>query len=148
MTMYQIVEDLGQNKIDQLQVEKLAKEFETKRNQLNINLKEKFKELRQQLQLQEQRQEAILNLTCSEIESGIERLRKVPRHLFEDVDLWRSEAKDRLDMFEKHMDTPNFINYDMIEIKNSDTPDLILVGEQIVNDLEAHKDVNFQLVQK
>ncbi len=47
MTMYQIVEDLGQNKIDQLQVEKLAKEFETKRNQLNINLKEKFKELRQ-----------------------------------------------------------------------------------------------------
>ena len=47
MTMYQIVEDLGQNKIDQVQVEKLAKEFETKRNQLNINLKEKFKELRQ-----------------------------------------------------------------------------------------------------
>jgi hypothetical protein len=87
-------------------------------------------------------------LTCSQIQEGIERLRKVPYHLFEDVDLWRSEAKDRLDLFEKHMDTPNFINYDMIEIKNSDTPDLILVGEQIVNDLEAHKDVNFSLVLK
>lgn len=43
------------------------------------------------------------------------------------------------------MDTPNFINYDMLEIKNG-KPDLILIGEQVVNELEFHKDVSYSKV--
>jgi len=46
------------------------------------------------------------------------RLRKVPPNLYEDCDAWRQEAKDKLDLFEKNMDTPNFINYDMLEVNS------------------------------
>ena len=34
MTMYEIVEDLGRNRIDQRQVEKLAREFHAKKEKL------------------------------------------------------------------------------------------------------------------
>lgn len=44
------------------------------------------------------------------------------------------------------MDTPNFINYDMLEIKDG-KPDVILVGESVVNELEAHKDVVFSKIE-
>ncbi len=65
--------------------------------------------------------------------------------MFEDAHLWSSDAKQKLDLFEEYMDTPNFINYDMLEIKNG-KPDLILIGEQVVNELEFHKDVSYSKV--
>ena len=53
MTMYEIVEDLGKNRIEQRQVEKLAKEFVNKQEKLQKQLKEKFNELRTALKVQE-----------------------------------------------------------------------------------------------
>lgn len=70
----------------------------------------------------------------------------MPQRLFEDVEEWSNEAKQKLDLFEEFMDTPNFINYDMLEIKDG-KPDLILVGESVVNELEAHKDVVFSKIE-
>jgi hypothetical protein len=52
------------------------------------------------------------------IEGEIEKLRKVPSHLFEDADGWSLAAKQKLDMFEENLDKPNFINYDMLESKD------------------------------
>lgn len=72
-------------------------------------------------------------------------MRKVPQRLFDDVHSWSHEAKTKLDLFEEFMDTPNFINYDMLEIKDG-KPDLILVGESVVNELEIHKDVVYSKV--
>ena len=71
-------------------------------------------------------------------------MRKVPPNLYEDCDAWRQEAKDKLDLFEKNMDTPNFINYDMLEVNSGQ--DLILAGEGVVYELEQHKDVVFSKV--
>lgn len=70
----------------------------------------------------------------------------MPQRLFEDVEEWSNEAKQKLDLFEEFMDTPNFINYDMLEIKDG-KPDVILVGESVVNELEAHKDVVFSKIE-
>ena len=39
----------------------------------------------------------------------------------------------------------HFINYDMLEVKTGD-PDLILVGEHVVNELESLKDVSYDRV--
>ena len=36
---------------------------------------------------------------------------------------------------------PSFINYDMLEIKDGD-PDIIFIGEHVVNELEKLKDVS------
>lgn len=69
----------------------------------------------------------------------------MPQHLFEDCETWRQEAKEKLDLFEKNMDTPNFINYDMLEVNSGQ--DIINYGEQVVYGLEQHKDVKFSEVE-
>ena len=41
------------------------------------------------------------------------------------------------------MDKPNFINYDLLEIKDaSGGPDIINFGESLVTELEEHKDIS------
>ena len=52
--------------------------------------------------------------------------------MFEDVDAWTSEAKAKLDQFDRETDTPNYVNYDMLEVRDSSAPDVIAVGEQVV----------------
>ena len=81
----------------------------------------------------------------SHIESGIQRLRKVPQSLFDDVEAFKLEAKEKLDLFGQN-DDAYFINYDMLEIKTGE-PDLILVGEHVVNELEKLKDVSYDRVE-
>jgi hypothetical protein len=71
----------------------------------------------------------------------------VPQHLFQDADEWLKEAKEKLDLFNEFADTPNFINYDMLENKDASRPDMISIGEQVVDGLETHKDVVFSKVQ-
>lgn len=56
------------------------------------------------------------------------------------------EAKAKLDLFTEFADTPNFINYDMLENKDQSRPDLIVMGEKVVDGLEEHKDVVFSKV--
>ena len=58
--MYQIVDDISQNRVDQNVVSKMASEFRAKSNELKQNLKEKFNELKTLLKIQEQKAERIL----------------------------------------------------------------------------------------
>ena len=44
--MYQIVDDISQNRIDQVQVSQMASEFRHKSNELRNTLKEKFNQLK------------------------------------------------------------------------------------------------------
>lgn len=72
----------------------------------------------------------------------------MPRRLFEDVDAWTSEAKAKLDQFEREVDSPNYVNYDMLEVRDSSAPDVIAVGEQVVSQLEAVRDIRYSDVAK
>ena len=77
------------------------------------------------------------------IDGEIEKLKKVPSHLFEDADGWSGEAKDKLDKFEENLDKPNFINYDMLESKEDNAgQDICNFGEQLLEKLEEHKDIS------
>jgi hypothetical protein len=82
-----------------------------------------------------------LKKNIQHIENGINRLRKVPQSLFEDVEFFRRSAKEKLDLFEEQNEDPSFINYAMLEVKDGD-PDIIFVGEHVVNELEKLKDVS------
>ena len=68
--------------------------------------------------------------------------------MFEDVDAWTSEAKAKLDQFDRETDTPNYVNYDMLEVRDSSAPDVIAVGEQVVASLEAVRDIRYADVAK
>ena len=86
--------------------------------------------------------ETILKKNLSYIEGQIAKMRKVPQRLFEDVDAWTLAAKEKLDKFEQNLDKPNFINYDMLEIKDDTNPDIVNFGDVLLNELEEHKDIS------
>ena len=69
-------------------------------------------------------------------------MQRVPDRLFEDTDKWTISAKQKLDKFEENLDKPNFINYDLLEQKDSGQMDVIQFGEQLVTELDEHKDVS------
>ena len=71
-------------------------------------------------------------------------MRKVPTDLFEQADEWNGHAKEKLDQFEQHIHDEQFINYDMLESKSED---IIAMGEEMMNELDKHKDVSFANVE-
>lgn len=71
----------------------------------------------------------ILKKNLSYIENEIGKMQRVPERLFEDADSWAKAAKQRLDKFEENLDKPNFINYDLLEQKESGSQDIINFGE-------------------
>ena len=144
--MYQIVDDISQNRVDQNTVTKMNTEFRMKSNELKNNLKEKFSELKTMLKIQEQKAERILKTNLQFIENEIGRLQRVPDRLFEDADKWATQARQRLDKFEENLDKPHFINYDLLESREPGTQDVINFGEQLVTELEEHKDASMSRV--
>ena len=70
----------------------------------------------------------------------------MPERLFEDADNWAKAARSKLDKFEENLDKPNFINYDLLESKDSAGPDIINFGETLVTELEEHKDISMSRV--
>ena len=141
--MYQIVDEISKDRVDQVEVNRMANEFRLKSNELRQHLKEKFNDLKMVLKIQEQKAEMILKKNLSFIEAEISKMQKVPARLFEDADNWAKAARSKLDKFEENMDKPNFINYDLLEIKDtSGGPDIINFGESLVTELEEHKDIS------
>ena len=67
----------------------------------------------------------------------------VPPQLFEQADEWSALAKQKLDMFERHCNDENFINYDMLD---QGAGDVCQTGEVMLGELEKHKDVSFTKV--
>ena len=72
-------------------------------------------------------------------------MRLVPASLFENAEIWSQSAKEKLDLFEQNMETPNFINYDMLE-GQEEGPDVIGEGEHLIGELEQHKDISAERV--
>ena len=146
--IYQLVQDSSENRIDQVKVEEMAAKFTAKTQQMKTQLKEKFIELKTILKIQEQIAETILKKNVAFIEDEISKLRKVPQRLFIEADEWSAAAKEKLDLFEQNLDQPNFINYDMLESKepSADAPDIVNFGEQLITELEEHKDLSMTKV--
>ena len=72
--MYQIVDEISKDRVDQVQVSQMASEFRHKSNELRNNLKEKFNELKTLLKIQEQKAETILKKNLMHIENEIHKM--------------------------------------------------------------------------
>ena len=86
--LYQLVQESSQNRIIQSEVHEIAEIFNKKKLEMRKHLKDKFNELKTILKIQEQIAETVLKKNFAFIEGEIERLKKVPSHLFEDADGW------------------------------------------------------------
>ena len=145
--MYQIVDEISRDRVDQVQVNQMAAEFRHKSNELKNHLKEKFNELKTILKIQEQKAELVLKKNLAFIDNEIAKMQRVPERLFEDADNWAKAARSKLDKFEENLDKPNFINYDLLESKDPGAgPDIINFGENLVTELEEHKDISMARV--
>ena len=100
------------------------------------------------MKIQEQIAETVLKKNFAFIDTEIEKLKKVPPHLYDDADEWSSAAKEKLDKFEENLDRPHFINYDLLESKEPGAVDVINFGESLVTELEEHKDCSMARVQE
>lgn len=75
-------------------------------------------------------------------------MQRVPQKLFDDAESWKRSAKQKLDKFEENMEKTNFINYDLLEIKNANSgPDIINYGENLVSELDKHRDISMARVE-
>lgn len=107
-------------------------------------IRDKHAELSRILQGQQKQCEAILERNLALIDQGLTQLKNVPETLFDDAAGWSDHAKAKLDLFEQNENVPNFINYDMLEQKDSSQPDILEVGTNVMTSLEEHKDVSFK----
>ena len=74
INMYQIVDEISQNRIEQVTVSRMASDFKQKSSELRNMVKDKFNELKTLLKIQEQKAEMILKKNLSFIDQEIAKL--------------------------------------------------------------------------
>ena len=81
--------------------------------------KQKFKEIKTALLIQEQTTGIILKKNLAHIEEHLMQTKKVPQRFFDDLDEWNNLAKRQLDELADHVEDAEWINFDMLEPKDS-----------------------------
>ena len=102
---------------------------------MRTQLKEKFKEMRQIIKVQEQTSEAILKKNLNHIESELKNLKSVDYKMFNDADKWIKNAKGKLDSFEANNNNPNYIAFDMLENAKTPATDDFMNADNLEDDL-------------
>lgn len=99
MEMYQMMETAVSEKPNEMEVNSLNLNFKKKSEELKRNLKEKFKEMRNMLIVQEQTTEAILLKNLQYVEKELKVLQQVDYKKFDEAEMWLKNAKVKLDNF-------------------------------------------------
>jgi hypothetical protein len=77
-------------------------------------LKEKFREMRMILKVQEQTTEAVLKKNLQFLEGELKSLKAIDYRMFEDAERWLKTAKVKLDNFQANNANPNYIAFEML----------------------------------
>jgi len=99
MEMYEHLAEAAQEKPDEAQVNQIYDQFKKKSADLRTALKDKFKEMRQILKVQEQTTEAILKKNLNHIENELKNLKSIDYKMFDDADKWLKNANVKLENF-------------------------------------------------
>jgi hypothetical protein len=135
MEMYQHLVEANEEKPDETQVNQIYDQFKKKSADMRTQLKEKFKEMRQIIKVQEQTSEAILKKNLNHIESELKNLKSVDYKMFNDADKWIKNAKGKLDSFEANNNNPNYIAFDMLENAKTPATDDFMNADNLEDDL-------------
>lgn len=149
MEMYQIVEQSSADKPDEAQVDQLLANFKTKSNDLRTQMKNKFKEMRAILNVQEQTTDAILKKNFTYVENELKSLKSLDYSMFTEADKWLKNAKVKLDNFQANNENPNYIAFDMLEKKNGQQDDIMNndnLDDDLLNDDAGAASRNFDII--
>ena len=103
------------------------------------NLRQKFKDMRTILKVQEQTTEAILKKNLGYIQNELTNLKNIDYRVYADADKWMSNAKNKLDNFNNNKGNPHFIAFDMLAnakddfMKSENAEDDLLADDQLTN---------------
>mmetsp|Transcript_13169 Transcript_13169/g.22319 ORF Transcript_13169/g.22319 Transcript_13169/m.22319 type:complete len:335 (-) Transcript_13169:615-1619(-) len=112
--MYQMVAQSAAEKPDEVQVDSIYQQFQKKQTDLRSQLKERFKEMRALLKIQEQTTDAILKKNLQYVENELKNLKGIDYRMFEDAEKWLKNAKQKLDNFQANNNNPHYIAFDML----------------------------------
>jgi hypothetical protein len=115
--------------------------FKLRQEELKNNLKEKFKEMRAILKVQEQMADAILKKNLTHIENELKSLKSIDYKMFTDAEKWLKNAKVKLDNFEANNNNNNYIAFDMLaNAKTSEAHDFLQdpMEENLLDDEGGH----------
>ena len=98
-------------------------------------MKDKFKEMRAILKVQEQTTETILRKNLSYIENELKSLKSIDYKMFKDADKWLINAKVKLDNFEANNANPHYIAFDMLENAKNAQNDGFMDADQLEENL-------------
>lgn len=149
MEMYQIVEASSSDKPDEVQVDQILANFKLKSGDLRTQMKNKFKEMRAILNVQEQTTEAILKKNFGYVENELKSLKGLDYGMFSEADKWLKNAKIKLDNFQSNNENPNYIAFDMLEKKTGQTDDIMNnenLDDDLLNDDAGAASRNFDII--
>ena len=149
MEMYQIVEASSSDKPDEVQVDQILANFKLKSGDLRTQMKNKFKEMRAILNVQEQTTEAILKKNFGYVENELKSLKGLDYGMFSEADKWLKNAKIKLDTFQSNNENPNYIAFDMLEKKTGQTDDIMNnenLDDDLLNDDAGAASRNFDII--
>ena len=138
MEMYEHLEQAVKDKPDEAQVNQIYDQFKKKSADLRTTLKDRFRQMRQILNVQEQTTEAILKKNLNHIENELKNLKSIDYKTFNDADKWLAHSKVKLDNFNENKHNPYYIAFDMLEnVKTTQTDDFMnadSVEENLLDD--------------
>lgn len=112
-------------------------------------MKNKFKEMRAILNVQEQTTDAILKKNFTYIENELKSLKGLDYGMFSEADKWLKNAKVKLDTFQSNNENPNYIAFDMLEKKNGQQDDIMNndnLDDDLLNDDAGAASRNFDII--
>lgn len=112
-------------------------------------MKNKFKEMRAILNVQEQTTDAILKKNFTYVENELKSLKGLDYGMFSEADKWLKNAKVKLDTFQSNNENPNYIAFDMLEKKNGQQDDIMNndnLDDDLLNDDAGAASRNFDII--
>lgn len=109
-----MMETAAAEKPNEVEVNTLSMNFKRKSDEMRRQLREKFKEMRNILVVQEQTTEAILTKNLQYVDKELKVLQAVDYRKFDEAEAWMKNAKVKLDNFQNNQNNPHYIAFDML----------------------------------
>jgi len=139
--MLQIIEISQDNVMDEtvkVRLDKLYEKYRARKQTLESELREGFAKLKAKISQVEKETLSSLQKNFDYIEGNIVNVRDIPKLIDSQATMWKEKVRKKLDKVAKQTEDPNYFTLDILDTANGD---LFQLGEKLLIDLEALKDL-------
>lgn len=126
-----------------IKLEEVAELYDTKRSEVEKNVRHEFSQMRNQLDLLEKNILKDLEKHFDEIENVIASSREFPKVIYKQAGEWKNMARTLLETIDAKNQDPSSILFNMLASGNVE---LFQAGEKLLTDLEGIKDIQIEKI--